>query len=480
MPQDDQEFSYTPRQHSALNARFKLLTDTLRSDGALAGTAHKRIVIPKDKLTEADLNHLGFQPVRIAIPEAGQDRFQSFRHPDNLFHVHSHPEGWTMHEDAHPSSTMLAVRAKGKLNKAKALLGGTAHVSEEGLPGLAYYLKGRLSGHASTAQSVLSELPAATKRRLERLRPSASYVMQQGRQAGNYVQDKVDTAMRELDKMASDSVVHRAFLDELQKIAEANGGVLPGLEKMALSFTPITNAAKGLMGGATRATNPFKGGPGVFQRFGQDLMAGGKMLGQNSTKSLVAGSHVAAGPAGRVAGELAHSMGHHYAHKSTLMNAINPLGGAIGGLAEGATRAAGKEMVRGGAAMGANGARGLGAASKAMGGVGRGLQAAAKPMGMAGEVAGLAGLGTALHAPLSVAGVVGGKILGGAAHAAPAIGDALHSAGATLAHGAHDVVGNIAHGSVDRARKAMGLTRVPVKAPVTGYSMMPPPLQRAA
>mgnify|MGYP000042901669 CR=1 FL=1 len=49
--------------------------------------------------------------------------------------------------------------------------------------------------------------------------------------------------------------------------------------------------------------------------------------------------------------------------------------------------------------------------------VGGGLQRAAKPMGTAGEVAGLASLGTALHAPLSIAGAVGGKLLGTAAHA---------------------------------------------------------------
>lgn len=253
--------------------------------------------------------------------------------------------------------------------------------------------------------------------------------------------------------MNYEEIKQAALLDELQKIAEANGGTIPGLEKLALSFTPIANAAKGLMGGgAAKTVNPFKGGPGIFQRFGQDLMAGGKMLGRDSTKSLVAGNRVAAGPAGRVMGEMAHSVGHHYAHKGTLANLINPLGGALGGVAEGATRAAGKEMVRGAGAMGASGVRGTGIAAKAMGGVGTGLQRVAKPMGMAGEVAGLAGLGTAVHAPLSVAGAVGGKILGGAAHAAPAIGDVLHSAGDVVAHGAHDVVGNAAHSIAGKAR----------------------------
>ena len=56
--------------------------------------------------------------------------------------------------------------------------------------------------------------------------------------------------------MNQDDHIYRAFMDELTKIAAAHGGTLPGLEKVAI-----------LGGGA----NPFKGGPGLFQRFGQDL-----------------------------------------------------------------------------------------------------------------------------------------------------------------------------------------------------------------
>jgi len=96
------------RYQRTLERRFARLQQLLREQGVLAGTAHKRILVPKDKLTEQDINALGFTPVTIAIPEAGQDRFQSFRHPDNTFHIHSHPEGWTIHEDAHPAATMLA------------------------------------------------------------------------------------------------------------------------------------------------------------------------------------------------------------------------------------------------------------------------------------------------------------------------------------------------------------------------------------
>jgi hypothetical protein len=251
-------------------------------------------------------------------------------------------------------------------------------------------------------------------------------------------------------------VIHQAFLDELQKIAVAHGGTLPGLEKIAI------------LGGGS---NPFKGGPGLFQSFGKDLMAGGKMLAGN--KLVAPGKFAPAGLGARVAGEVAQSAGHHYAHKSTLGNIMNPLGGALGGISEGLTRSAGKELHGAGTGLG-------GRVGGAMQTAGKGLQRAAKPMGMAGEVAGLAGLGSAVHAPLSVAGAVGGKMLGGASTALPAVGEALHSAGHTVAHAAHDVVGNAAHGLADKARKAVGLVPKQAPMPRTGYSVMPPPMAAGA
>lgn len=259
--------------------------------------------------------------------------------------------------------------------------------------------------------------------------------------------------------MNYEQIRYNAFLDELQKIAAASGDILePEFMKEALL-------------GIGGAANPFKGGPGVFQRFGQDLMAGGKML---AGKKLVApGQFAQAGLGSRVAGEVAQSAGHHYAHKSTFGNLVNPLGGALGGISEGLTRSAGKELAGAGAGVG-------GRTGRALGAVGSGLQRAAKPMGQAGEIAGLAGLGTALHAPLSLAGAVGGKLVGTAAHAAPALGDALHNVGHTAAHAAHDVVGNFAHSVADKGRRAAGLVGAPVKAPVTGYSMMPPPMAAGA
>lgn len=256
--------------------------------------------------------------------------------------------------------------------------------------------------------------------------------------------------------MNYDDVIRTAFYDELGKLARA--GALP-------DFTKLAAVSK------EGAPNPFKVGPGIFQRFGQDLMAGGKML--SSPKLVAPGKFAPAGLGSRVAGEVAQSTGHHYAHKSTLGNLVNPLGGAFGGVAEGLTRATGKELSRAGAGV-------RGTPGRALGAAGTGLQRAAKPMGMAGEVAGLAGLGTALHAPLSVAGAVGGKMVGGLSAAAPAVAEMAGKASHTLAHAAHDVVGTAAQGAADKARRAAGLVRAPVRVPSTGYTLPPPPMAAGA
>lgn len=182
--------------NNPLKKRFDRIANLLNQTGVLVGTAHKRILIPKDKLTEKDIKSLGFVPVSIAIPEAGQDRFSSFRHPDTNFHIHSHPEGWTMHEDRHAASTMLARKAKGALDKTKALVSGLPHVNEEGIPGLYYYVKGVLGGHTSTAQRVLSELPKSTVKRIESWKPSLTF---------------------EGNKMKTASLT--SFLSELEKIS---------------------------------------------------------------------------------------------------------------------------------------------------------------------------------------------------------------------------------------------------------------------
>lgn len=157
-----------PQVYPLIRRRFEKLTQDLRQHGAYVGTGHKRILIPKTKVTEKDLNGLGFVPVTIAIPESGQDQFTSYRHPDHLLHLHSHPEGWTMHEDEHHSSTMLMRKEKSTAGKAKAFVSGIPHVSDEGLPGLYYYVKGLVAGGESTAQRVAKEVPVHVQKKINR------------------------------------------------------------------------------------------------------------------------------------------------------------------------------------------------------------------------------------------------------------------------------------------------------------------------
>ncbi len=142
-----------------VQARFDNYANLLRTKGVYAGTGHKRVLIPKSHISRDDVQNLGFESVLIAVPEKGQDEFRTYRHPDNLFHLHSHGDNWTMHEDAHPAATMLARR----IGKTKALIQGLPHVVTEGIPGLGYYLKGQILGSKSTADNVEAELDPETK-----------------------------------------------------------------------------------------------------------------------------------------------------------------------------------------------------------------------------------------------------------------------------------------------------------------------------
>lgn len=148
-----------------LQQKFDRYTKLLDSKGTFAGTGHRRITIPKSKITEDNLHQLGFEPVVAAIPEAGQDRFQSFRHPDNNYHLHSHGDRWTIHQDSHPAMTML-MRREGV---AKAFVHGMPHVITEGVPGLAYYLAGKVSGRKSTADVVDKELAPDVKSEIDKV-----------------------------------------------------------------------------------------------------------------------------------------------------------------------------------------------------------------------------------------------------------------------------------------------------------------------
>jgi len=135
----------SPEDYAALQQKHEAYKKHLNEKGVWTDTYHKRIAIPKSELSESQIRALGYHPVMVAVPEGGQDRFTSFRNTSTAHHIHSHPEHWTMHEDEHPSTTMLMARNVPATERAKALVTGLPHILTEGIPGVATYLRGGLS-----------------------------------------------------------------------------------------------------------------------------------------------------------------------------------------------------------------------------------------------------------------------------------------------------------------------------------------------
>lgn len=146
--------------------RLEKIKSMVRGYGVYAGTGNKRIVIPKNKMSEDTIKRLGFIKSLIAIPEAGQDKFYSYRHPENNFHIHSHGENWTIHEDEHMSGQMIALHRPSIAGKAIATIQGFPHLFTEGMPGLGVYIKGRANGVRSTSDNVSSEQLKKITRRI--------------------------------------------------------------------------------------------------------------------------------------------------------------------------------------------------------------------------------------------------------------------------------------------------------------------------
>jgi len=187
-----------------LNRRWKGIEKLLESQGVYAGTGHKRVAIPKEKLTEDSIKQLGFQKSLISVPESGQDMIYSYRHPDFNHHIHSHPGLWTIHKDRFSSSQMIAKRARTVGGKVLSYIKGMPHVISEGAPGVAYYIKGTIKRNASTASNVMSEQSMRMKKNVKRWANDKS---------SNLIEKKAN--MQYLEKIAEE-----AFIDELEKIAQ--------------------------------------------------------------------------------------------------------------------------------------------------------------------------------------------------------------------------------------------------------------------
>jgi hypothetical protein len=155
--------------------RLEKIESMVKDYGVYAGTGNKRLTIPKKKLSEETINDLGFKKSLIAIPEAGQDKFYSYRHPKINFHIHSHGDDWTIHEDEHMSGQMIALSRPSIIGKALATIQGFPHLFTEGMPGLGIYIGGKIGGVKSTSDKVRSEQLSKITRRLERWKDDMNY-----------------------------------------------------------------------------------------------------------------------------------------------------------------------------------------------------------------------------------------------------------------------------------------------------------------
>jgi len=278
--------------------------------------------------------------------------------------------------------------------------------------------------------------------------------------------------------MTEERITKLAFLDELYSIYAARGLDTAELSKLAgsqldeiIKEARLLQAVRGMGQRARQAgeavaqkVSPTRRLTAEMERSGMgDVVAKTQKQGRLSSRVEAAGREMARTPAervkatglkmspeetaqitkateqmgrggstgGRILGGTLEGAGQHVGHKSTLGLMTNPLGVPLGGALEGATRQSGKELVRSAGEAAQAGAGGL------RGSLGRGLQQHAKRVGQAGEVAGLAALGTMAHAPLSGAGALGTAALKGVGLK----GALANTLGGVGAHGVADVAG---------------------------------------
>ena len=156
-------------------ARFGKITHLLSEHGVTAGTAHKRLLIPYEALSEKDLSELGFKKVPgfASVPERGQPGFLSFRHPEMNYHLHPHKEGWTIHEDA--ASTTSGV---GSL---------LSHAIRDAAPAYAAFARDLILRAPSLSKRVLQEEPKEVRKAIGALVPRLQKEGGYGQAAGEFV-----------------------------------------------------------------------------------------------------------------------------------------------------------------------------------------------------------------------------------------------------------------------------------------------------
>jgi hypothetical protein len=110
-----------------------------------------RSVVPTSFISEQELRDLGFQDSLVAVPERGQSKLTTLRHPTSNMHIHRHNKDWIYHVDSWPSMQMQRERANktgDKVNYAT----GVQHALFEGVPGYYNYALNTILGTPTFAQ----------------------------------------------------------------------------------------------------------------------------------------------------------------------------------------------------------------------------------------------------------------------------------------------------------------------------------------
>lgn len=275
---DDEEERLVKKQ-------FFEFVDLLDKYGEKTGTGHKRILVPKNVINKQELTEdLGFVPVSIAIPEAGQTKSESFRHPYNLFHFHHHGKTWSMHEDSHAASTMMTkkwrMERKERTKKdsdlsmfepVKHFISGLPHLLTEGVPGAFYYLKGKLFNTESMADRLKEEIDIEY---FEELNKNPLF---QKRDDDFRLINELRFSGRDDDFNTVEGLRHGGLSEHVRK----------ALTEFGSGWDPMRRIAKEIFGESADSFKQLTSLPEFKQALKSGIESGGKQLGEAGMQGYV-------------------------------------------------------------------------------------------------------------------------------------------------------------------------------------------------
>ena len=147
----------TDRQREVADLLVDAARRHAKSPEYTPAAALTRSTISVDNLSDKDLQGAGFVKSYMAVPETGQSRLATYRHPMNGLHFHRHPGLWMFHEDSWPSLQMVLRRYKIEHPEAtatdrlkflftQAIPQSAGHIVNEGAPGWMQWGVGRVLG----------------------------------------------------------------------------------------------------------------------------------------------------------------------------------------------------------------------------------------------------------------------------------------------------------------------------------------------